>query len=66
VIRKWLRAAGSMALIVVATALVGCDSVADKFFDAVSGRQTNLVILSKQPVTLSPSGYSTDLVKWGH
>lgn len=48
-------AAGAMALIFVATVLVGCDSAAERFFDAISGRQTNLVLLSKQPVTLSPA-----------
>jgi hypothetical protein len=55
VTRGLWRAAGAMALTVVVTELVGCDAAADKFFDAISGRQTNLVLLSKQPVTLSPA-----------
>ena len=52
---KGSRETGAIALITVATVLVGCDSAADKVFDAISGRQANIVILSKQPVTLSPA-----------
>jgi hypothetical protein len=51
----WLRRAGPIALALVVTVLVGCDSATDKIFDAISGRQTNLVILSKQSVTLAPA-----------
>ncbi len=51
----WLQRAGTIALTIVMTVLVACDSAADKFLDAISGRQTNLVILSKEPVTLGPA-----------
>jgi hypothetical protein len=51
----WFRPAGATALTIAVTLLVGCDSAVDKIFDAMSGRQTNLVILSKQPVTLAPA-----------
>ena len=51
----WFQPARAIVLTVAVTAFVGCDSAADKLFDAISGRQTNLVILSKQPVTLAPA-----------
>jgi len=45
----------------VALALVGCDSVAEKLFSLMSGRETSVVVLAKQPVTLSeaPSTFTS-------
>ena len=34
-------------------ALAGCDASLDKGFDLISGRETNLVVLAKQPVVLT-------------
>ena len=50
-----------LLLALAASAITGCDSAADKLFAAMSGREVNLVVLAKQPVTLSetPSTFAS-------
>src|SRR5688500_4241454 len=45
----------------LALALTGCDSAAEKLFNAMSGRESNVVVLAKQPVKLSeaPSRFTS-------
>ena len=42
------------ALLVTALVVSGCDFNPEKAFDLLSGRETNLVVLAKQPTLLTP------------